>query len=160
MIGTAMDQFSPQMSLTQGMIVTLLYHVAGNPDVSGLENPFNDVPADTWYTDAVIWAYHNGIILGDGYGNYCPDDNTTRENLATILSRYLIFTGKTLPDLREYPGFLDAADISDYANEAIEQFFMAGIINGYPGNIFNPKNNVTRAEAASLLMNFLEAICD
>lgn len=48
------DGFSPNLAINRGMMVTVLYRMAGSPEVTA-ENPFTDVPADTWYTDAVIW---------------------------------------------------------------------------------------------------------
>jgi len=68
MNGTSADPmlFSPNVPLTRGMIVTVLYRMAGSPDVSGLPNPFSDVPGDRYYADAVKWAAANGIVSGYG----------------------------------------------------------------------------------------------
>jgi hypothetical protein len=144
------------MTLTRGMVVTVLYRIEGSPDVSGLTNPFSDVAAGRYYTDAVIWAASNGIINGMGGGRFGPDIDITRQDLATILDRYATFAEMTLPEVRAYPGFNDDADIANYAREALERFFKAGIINGRPGNRFDPRGTATRAELATMLMNFLE----
>jgi hypothetical protein len=66
MFGTSTEPmlFSPNMTLTRGMVVTVLYRIAGSPDVSGLTNPFDDVDEGKWYTDAVKWATTNGIVSG------------------------------------------------------------------------------------------------
>jgi len=160
MTGTSVTPmlFSPNIATTRGMIVTILYRLEGSPDVSGLMNPFDDVEGGTWYTDAVIWAYHNDIVSGYGDGKYGPNDNITREQLAAILNRYARFIDFTLPVEQEYTGFSDDAAISDYAMDSVKRFFEAGIINGKPGNIFDPKGNATRAEVATMLMRFLELI--
>jgi len=161
MLGTSTTPmlFSPNATTTRGMIVTVLYRLAGSPDVSGLANPFSDVAAGQWYTDAVKWAADNGIVSGYGGGKYGPEDNITREQLAAILYRYLVQTGKGpqgawLTQL----GFADAGKISDYAIEAVTFLNMKGIINGKPGNLFDPKGQATRAEAAAMLHRFMEAI--
>ena len=73
------------------------------------------------------------------------------------MNRYAQKTGTKLPVIRDYPGFRDDADIANYAKEAIEAFFKAGIINGKPGNVFDPQGEATRAEVAAMLRRFLEA---
>jgi len=61
-----------------------------------------------------------------------------------------------LPKTREYQGFNDYADIADYAKKAIEQLFIANVVNGRPGNIFDPKGNATRAEVAAMIRRLLK----
>jgi hypothetical protein len=139
------------------MIVTILYRMEDSPGVSGLANPFSDVSADKYYSNAVIWAAANGIVSGYGGSKYGPEDNITREQLSTILNNYAKFAGIDLPVVREYSGFNDDADIANYAKEAIEQFFRAAIVDGKPNNLFDPKGNATRAEVATMLMNFMKA---
>ena len=160
MVGTNEDPmtFSPNTTATRGMIVTILYRMAGSPDVSGLSNPFNDVVGDKWYFDAVVWAVENGIVSGYGGGLYGPEDNITREQLAVILNNYINYTGLMLSEIREYTGFNDDVDCADYARKAIERFFKSGVVSGKPGNIFDPKSEATRAEVATMLMNFLDAM--
>ena len=160
MTGTSANPmtFSPNIATTRGMIVTILYRMAGSPDVSDLANPFGDVPGDKYYADAVKWAAANGIVSGYGDSRYGPEDNITREQLAVILNNYIKYAGLTLPATREYTGFNDEADIANYAKEAIERFFMAGIISGKPGNTYDPQGSATRAEVATMIMRLLEAI--
>ena len=160
MIGTSTQPmlFSPNAATTRGMIVTILYRMAGSPDVSGLANPFTDVAGDKWYSDAVIWAAANGIVNGYGDGKFGPEDSITREQLAVILNNYLKYAGLDLPIKTEYTGFDDDADIADYAVEAIEKLFSSGVIVGRPGNVLDPKGNATRAEMAAMLKRFIEAV--
>jgi hypothetical protein len=155
------------------MIVTILWRLAGSPvgdaalgvprAVEG-DRPygqFSDVPEDRWYSDAVKWAAANGIISGYGDGRFGPEDNITRQELVVILDRYAEYVGLTLnSQLSTFNLFNDDADIADYAKEAIERFFAAGIINGKPGSIFDPKGNATRAEVAAMLMRFIEAVIE
>ena len=166
MIGTntAPMMFSPNMTTTRGMIVTILYRMAGSPDVGDaalgvpLYVTFTDVAADMYYTDAVRWAAANGIVKGYGGGLYGPEDNVTREQLTVILNNYLKYAALNLPTVTEYTGFNDDADIADYAAEAIKKFFEAGIIVGKGNGIFDPKGDATRAEVATMLMRLIEAV--
>jgi uncharacterized repeat protein (TIGR02543 family) len=148
--------FSPGMTLTRGMAATVLYRISDSPDVSGFENPFSDVADGKWYTGAAIWAYRNGIVSSYGNGKYGPEDYITRQDLAVILSNYAAKAGMPLPFAREYTRFNDDADIANYAKEAIERLFRANIVNGKPGNLYDPKDGATRAEFATMLMRFLE----
>jgi hypothetical protein len=160
MVGTSTNPmlFSPNIATTRGMIVTILYRMAGSPDVSMISNPFDDVQESKWYADAVMWAAENGIVSGYGDGKFGPDDNVTRQDLTVMLNNYAVFAKLTLPILRGYPGFVDDMDCANYAKEAIERFFSATIINGKPGNIFDPKSDATRAEIAAMLNGFIEVV--
>jgi len=149
--------FSPILSTTRGMIVTILYRLMGSPDASALPNPFDDVAAGTWYYDAVKWAAANGIVKGYGDGKYGPADDITREQLASILDNYAEFAGLNLPAVKEYQAFADNSNIAGYAGGAVERLFKAGVIGGKPGNIFDPKGKATRAEVAAMLTRFITA---
>jgi hypothetical protein len=141
------------------MIVTILYRQAGSPSIGGLANPFSDVPAGQWFTDAVIWAAENNIVEGIGGGLYDPNTNITREQLAAILYRYAQFLDKVPADSLEGGlSFTDAALISDYAKDAALFCSNNGIITGKPGNLFDPKGQATRAEAATMLNRFIESL--
>ena len=158
MTGTSTSpmRFSPNENLTRAMIVTILYRIAGEPSVSGQSNPFTDVPAGQWYTNAVIWAANNKIVEGYGDGKFGPNDDITREQLATILDRYATFAKIALPEQRGYPGFSDDAKIAAYAKVSVQRLYKSGLINGKPNNLFDPQGNATRAEAATLFHAFLE----
>jgi hypothetical protein len=151
MIGTAANLFSPDASTTRGMIVTVLYRLAGEPDVDDGGAAFDDVPADAWYAKAVAWAKANGIVLGIGDNLFAPDRPITRQELTAILSRRADFAGAEFPVKREYESFPDEAEIADYAKGAVETFFKAGIINGRDDGRFDPTGTATRAEFAAML---------
>ncbi|MCL1795090.1 MAG: S-layer homology domain-containing protein [Oscillospiraceae bacterium] len=159
MVGTSAVPmlFDPNAATTRAMIVTILYRMEGSPDITGLDNPFDDVASGTWYHDAIVWAAANGIVNGYGDGQYGPQDDITREQLAAIMNNYIGHIGSEFPKIREYAGFGDENEISGYAREAIERLFAAGIINGRTGNIFDPRGKATRAEMATMLKNLIEA---
>ena len=149
--GTNPMTFSPDMTFTCGMAVTVLYRMAGSPD-TGSES------GGKWYADAVNWAAANGLTDGIGEGSiFDPQSPVTRQDFVVMLSRYLDLMELALPEIREYPGFNDEADAADYAKGAIEQLFKASVINGKGAGIFDPKGNATRAEIAAMFQRFLEA---
>ena len=163
MTGTSGDPmlFSPQIDLTRGMIVEILYHAAGNPDVSGFSNPFSDATNGVWYTAAVKWAAANGIVAGIGNGKYGPDANVTREQLAEILHRYAVYKGKgPVGAWMAYLSFTDSGSISDWAFQGIMYCYINKIICGYPNGSVQPQSTAARAEAAAMIHRFLEITKD
>jgi len=155
MNGTSASQFSPNGRVKRGMIVTVLYRMEGEPDVSELDNPFTDVADGMYYTDAVIWAAANEIVRGYGANRFGPNDDVTREQLATMLFRYQEYKGKMAPDVNPEREFADAGKISGYATEPVDTLVKQGIINGKNNNMFDPKGNATRAEYAAMLHRYL-----
>ena len=163
MNGTAEDEFNPDMTLTRAMIVMILYNHSGKPDVSGVNNPFNDAADGRWYRDAVIWAADNDIVQGYGDGIFGVEDPVTRQDLSVILLRYMKLLGVSLPVTQQYVMFADDADIAGYASAAVQTLNILGVIRGTGTDesgriIINPAGEATRAEAAAMLHRFIEAI--
>ncbi len=156
MNGMSDTQFGPKKPLTRAMLVTVLYRIAGAPSVAGMENPFNDVDADKYYTDAVIWAAENKVVEGYPGDVFKPDANITREQVATIMYRYQKAKGEEPVKDGDAVNFADGDKISSYAKEAVEALAGQGILNGKPGNLFDPQGNATRAEISVILHRFLK----
>lgn len=155
MTGTGEGMFHPNMRVTRAMAVQVLYNRNDRPDMTGAHNPFADVAEDAWYHDAVIWAAANGVVQGQGDGTFAPGDYVTRAHLTVILDNYTDFARLELPPRRDSQPFADYMDIRNYAKEAIDRFFRAGVINGDPYDRFNPQGNATRAEFATMLSQFV-----
>ena len=117
-----------------------------NSDVS-----FSDVNENDWFAPFVASAAKSGFINGSD-GSFRPNDNITREDAALIIYRMLTAIGKKPSG---YKSFADRNDISDYAKDAVLALGSAKIVQGSGENMFLPKNNITRAEAAQLLYNVL-----
>jgi len=154
--GTSHNVFSPNTPMTRGMMVTVLWRMAGQPSVSGLPNEFRDVAYGTWYSDAVRWAADRGIVSGVGDGRFVPGSSITREQMAVIIYNYLGYMGLELPRVRA-GGFLDD-DISPWAVRAVSALFEAGVIDGRGGGLFSPLAGSTRAEVAAILMRLYEVV--
>lgn len=152
MNGTNPGMFEPDLPLTRAMLVTILYRYAGEPEVTGVS--FNDVPTNTWYSDAVTWAADAGIVNGTDPGLFEPDVNITREQLATIIYRYAVAYGYDTSAAGSIIGYTDSAYISDWAQTALIWTIGAGIIDGKDNNKLDPTGNATRAEAAAIIERF------
>lgn len=158
MSGMSEDIFAPNTPLTREMLAVVLYNVEGQPE--GTEaNTFTDVKVDMWYTDAILWANENGIVAGYDNGAYGVGDLITREQFATILYRYAQFKGyDTTQGGMAVREFSDYENISDYARPAMAWAVNAGIMGGMDDGTLMPQGKATRAEAATMLMNFCENI--
>ena len=156
--GTSTTEFSPNMPMTRGMIVTVLGRLA-EIDVDDYRGAsFSDVDVDRYYAPYVKWAVESGLVNGIGDEKFAPDENISRQDLAVIIDNYAKIMGLTLPNSIVSVVFNDTADIADYAQESVAAMQMAGIINGNPGNVFEPLGNATRAEVATMLHRFCEAV--
>ena len=124
------DGFSPNLAINRGMMVTVLYRMAGSPEVTA-ENPFTDVPADTWYTDAVIWASENDITAGTSDTTFSPTNSLTREQLATFFYRFADFENPDPIEITgDLTGFTDAGQVASYATDAMKWAIGEGLISG------------------------------
>lgn len=157
MNGVGDDLFAPGGSLTRGAMATLLYRMSGEPKVTG-KVPFTDVAEGRYYTNAILWAAQNKLVNGYGNGLFGPEHHVTREQTATMLVRYAQFRGVELPKIQKAQQFTDQANISNFAKEAVTLCSEAGLIHGYPDGTFLPKNAVTRAEAAKMIVGFYSVI--
>ena len=156
MSGMSEDIFAPNTPLTREMLAVVLYNVEGQPE-STEANTFTDVKGDMWYTEAILWANENGIVAGYDNGAYGVGDLITREQFATILYRYAQFKGyDTTQGGMAVREFSDYENISDYARPAMAWAVNAGIMGGMDDGTLMPQGKATRAEAATMLMNFCE----
>ncbi|MBE6927676.1 MAG: hypothetical protein E7467_04205 [Ruminococcaceae bacterium] len=148
MNGVAPDTFAPNATLTRGMVVTVLYRMAGSPAVEA-PSTFTDVKEGEWYADAIAWAQANGVVKGMTETTFEPLTAVTREQIATILYRYAGGTAVEI-DLGE---FADADKISAWALEAMLWAVNEGIFSGDNGNL-NPTHNATRAQFATIMYRY------
>ena len=152
MNGVSENEFAPSMNVTRAMLVTMLYRAEGTPNVvnDASDVKFEDIKADSYYADAVVWAYENGIVNGVAETKFAPDVNITREQIATIIFRYAAFKGVEAVNLSENLHFDDADEISEYAVAPMNWLVGMGIINGYTDGTVRPADNATRAEVATM----------
>ena len=135
--GVGNDAFGPDLSMTRGMVSTVLARLAGADTAGG----------ETWYAKGTVWAVENGISDGTA-----PEQPVTREQLAAMLYRY---AGS--PAVSGELGFDDADSISAWARDAVRWCVDNGILNGVGGNRMTPQDLARRGQVAAMLMRFLQA---
>ena len=137
MNGTAATQFSPFMTTSRAMILTILARYNGVDTSTGA----------TWYEAGVAWAVENGVSDGTNL-----EAAVSREQLVTMLWR-LVGSPVIECDLTAYP---DSGSVSDWAAQAMAWAVDTGIIIGTGAGTLNPQGNATRAEVAAVLARFAE----
>lgn len=113
--------------------------------------PFRDVPENSWYAEDVGIAYNVGYIAGTSATTFSPNDNVTREQAALILARILMLQ----PQVGENTMFTDSRSMENWSRGYIASVAQQGLISGYPDGRFGPKDNLTRGQAAIILVNAL-----
>ena len=149
MNGVAENRFAPTDTLSRAMCVTILYRMAGEPDTDS-PHSFSDVKDGLWYSDAVAWAYENGITTGKSTAFFAPNDEVTRAEFTAFLCRYAYYAEIELPARRD--GCLrDSMLTPKYAKEAEMLLYKAEVINGLPGDVFKYYLPISRSEAAAMI---------
>ena len=150
MNGVADDAFDPRMPLTRATFVTVLYRFDLMPESVG--ESFTDVPEGTWYTEPVAWASEAKIVNGVGNDEFAPNQSITREQMATMLYRYMNYCGYDVSakDDADLSAFEDAGSISAYAEEAMRWAVGCGLFRGRSDTELAPRGTATRAEVATV----------
>lgn len=149
MNGTGPATFSPEGTMTRGMLATILYRAAGSPAVSSTAS-FPDVPASSFYARGVAWAVENNVVAGYTDGRFGLNDPVSRQQIATLLWRY---DGSKTGFLSA--SFTDSASISGYAVQAVDWAVANGIVAGRTDGSFDPTAGATRAQVAVMLHRYL-----
>lgn len=156
MTGTNDNTFSPNASLTRGMLVTILHRAANQPNASGSVS-FKDVESGSWYAAGVQWAAANGLVTGYDDNSFRPNGNISRQELAVILWRYAQQLGISVAtDGTTMPDFADRGEMAPWAAEAMAWAYRMGIISGRDENHLAPNGGATRIETAAMLVRFLK----
>ena len=155
MNGMSATTFEPNLEASRAMMVTVLYRMAGEPDVSGLDNPFADVAAGAWYADAVVWAASTGITLGKSATEFVPEDDVTRAEMAVFLMRYAALKEQDVTQRAALTDFTDAASVPAWAVEAMQWAVAEGLVNGMGDGTIKPNGCATRAQIATILQRYL-----
>lgn len=157
--GTEQGIFSPDSTMTRGMVVTVLGRYANIEISNSKSSRFTDVNSSAYYAPYIEWAAENGVVSGLGDEKFSPDTAITREQMAVILMN---FANKAGIQLSEGTGdtslFADDEKISSWSKESVYKIKNLGIIGGRSDGSFDPQGMTTRAEVASMLSKFINMI--
>ena len=151
MKGMDKTHFAPEGNLTRGQLVTTLYRLAEEPEVTE-PTTFTDVAEGRYYTDAVAWAEDLGIAKGMTDTTFAPEGTVTRQQAATFLYRYVTLYLRQEPvegvDLKD---FRDGSSVMNYAKTAMCWAVAEGFFEGYGDGTLRPAATLTRTQMAKLL---------
>ena len=163
MNGVSGTRFGAEEAMTRGMLVTVLYRMAGAPEVSADQmNQFEDVRDTDYFADAVAWAKENGIVNGVSATAFAPDRKVSRQDAITIFHRYYVnylnHGDNTTQGLEQ---FSDHELVASYARDSIAWAVEAGLVSGSKtaeGILLKPLDDLTRAQAAQLMYKLASLI--
>ena len=154
MVGMGDAIFNPDGKCTRAMFATVLYNISSASDTYETIS-FLDVPADTWYSNPVEWAFQNEYTYGVAEGYFAPNNVLSRQELVTLLYRYHIKKYGSAEITGDLSAFSDSSSVSDWATDAMGWSVGEGIISGFEDASLRPRGEVTRAQLASILKRYL-----
>ena len=147
MKGDANGNLDPNRAITRAEYVAMTNRAFGYDEVGPI--PFSDVSDRAWYAEDIAIGYNAGYFQGTSGNTASPGDTLTREQAAVMLGRNLLMQAQT----GENTDFSDSRSMSEWSRGIVGSLVDSGIVKGYTDGTFKPKNNITRGEVASLLVN-------
>lgn len=138
--------FRPNNNITRAEFITMVNNVFGFN--SPKEKEFKDVKKTDWFYEELKIAIGAGYISGYEDNTFRPNSPITREEVASIVTNITKTQDRNLDKLSTYK---DAHHVSQWAKPAVEGALESEFMSGYEGNVFKPKNKITRAEAVVTL---------
>ena len=146
--GTDDTHFSPDGICTRAQAVTFLWRAAGSPKPETRTMPFTDIPAGSYYYDAVLWAVENGITKGTSDTTFSPNMTCTRAQIVAFLWR-----SEKSPAAGTANPFADVKSTAYYA-DAVLWAVKENITKGTTNTTFSPDADCTRAQIVTFLYRF------
>lgn len=153
--GIGNNMFNPDGNLTRAQFMALLAKLSGDDVSKSPAQFFYDVAGTEWFAQYVYWGMEKGITNGSNPNEFSPNANITREQMCTMLCKYAIMKGVSLPQTKENVTFKDQNKISYWAKDYIMTVAGAGIVSGTPDGNFEPNGNATRAQSAMIIYKFI-----
>ncbi len=147
--------FKPDNNISRAEFIAIMNKMLKLSTYRPVQADFKDVSSSDWFYESVENAVHSGIVKGYGR-EFLPDQEISREELATILVNALAKKDQVQTNMKEKSSFTDDASVSNWARGYVIVAAQQGLINGYPDQRFNPQGKASRAEACSMIINFLK----
>ena len=154
--GVSETEMAPGMNMTRAMLATVLHNLE-NHEYLGSGVAFDDVVQGKWYSDGIAWASSAGIVSGYGNGLFGTNDIITREQLVQMIMNYAKHIGMETIERGDVSIYPDRGEVSFWANDAVRWSIAIGLLQG-DGTGINPKGTATRAETATIIMNFINIL--
>ncbi len=146
-------QFGPDVHMTRAMTVAVIGRLEEELGEHKLD--VKDVVDTAYYAQALAWAIDNKIVTDLDNGNFRPNDEITREEVAIYMANYINYKGyKNDSKIQVLPSFSDASAMSKEGKVAVDLLYTLNIMQGNPDNTFSPKASLTRAQIAQIFFNY------
>lgn len=139
--GTSETTFSPDQLCTQSQIITFLWRAAGSPQPSAKTNPFDNIAQSSYYYNAALWAYEEGIISAK---SFLPDDPCTRAQAVEFM---WLHADKPFAPQSTFTDIQSGVSYASAVAWAVER----GITTGTSASTFSPEKVCTRAQIMTFL---------
>ena len=155
-------RFDPNGELKRGQLITMLWRIQNEPHASTSTKAFKDVDYKAFYGNAIRWARATGVASGYGDNTFMPDAPIKREEIAIMLANYAQIADGKAPnsDGVKLKNFPDASSVDTWAYNAmswaVDKELISGKIDADGTAWLTPTTKATRAEAAAILMRYLE----
>lgn len=161
--GVRLNEFEPNRSITRAEFTALLARAVKLKTDDSLSARFADVTADKWYFGIINTAAEAGLVSGFEQNNFGPNEPVTREQMAVMIIRAMINSGKSM-DINtneavvDLIAFIDGHMISEWAVTSMASAIKLGIISGRGEAMIAPGAVATRAEAAVMILRMCERL--
>ncbi len=153
--GDGTGNFNPQDNVTREQFVKMILE-ALEVEMVEAEIKFTDVDENAWYVDYITTAHKLNLVNGLAETHFGIGSNISRQDMAVLIERVLSYKNIEVAK-EEVEPFADTTSVADYAKDAVANMKSIGLIQGY-NNMYNPKDNLTRAEAATVIASLLELL--
>ncbi len=160
--GETREYFMPDEKITRGMFVTILYRMAGKPEINEeFAKDFPDVKEGAYYEKSVKWASSIGIVNGFEDGTFGPNKPIIRQDLIIMFRKYvnkILEKDVTIKDEDYILNFDDHNKINNYAMTAVKWAVENKVITGKTSGskvYVDPLGTATRAETASIIRKYI-----
>ena len=158
MNGITQTEFDPDINITRGMFVTVLGRTLNA--VPGSSQYFDDVDSNAYYSPYIAWAAENGIIQGISQDIFAPDTDISREQMAVMLENAFRFKGLNTVEETTPVSYIDADQISSWAEDSVNFCTQAGLLYGTENTAFLPQDTTSRSETAAVITRLFSRILD
>lgn len=150
MSGVSVSWFDTDSLAKRAHVIQTIYNMEGTPPTS-YDGAFPDVSSADWFAQSAAWAMHSGVFTGLPDGSFRPNEDISRQELASLLYRY---HGSPEVSGNLSASYSDSTEVSPDAQAAVEWALQEELITGLPDQTLNPRGTVSRAELAVVLSRY------
>ena len=157
--GTSPNEFSPELSMTRGMFITVLGRMHGlDTSAYGGDTGYSDVNSAEYYAPYINWAKATGVMAPVTESEFAPEQPVLRKDMAHAISNYMKMQSFASDNASSDNIFTDLSECSADEISAISSVQSLGIINGIGDGLFSPMGHSTRAEVATVMCRTIKTI--